>query len=315
MNTLRASNGLIVVRMGSTASCDTSVTSASVHSMTWVVALLAAILVAGSDSALAQQKVGYVLQIEGTWTLRGASQPLALGQSLPEMGLLRNPSPRDRDNIVIADLRGEVIKNIRCKSGVCKECHESGGCYDPVQPLPAAGVKATAFGTTLSAVLELFAGRPDRYSMHRARGSEALGKDSGVARLEGSTVDVSYFMHGLEKGSYEVQLISLAVVSGSGQEWRSAVTTVNWNPGESVPLVLKGIQPGLYLLSFEHKSALGFAWVLLCDSAAYPSVVASFEGFAKQMDEWGDSVPQDARKSYQRAYLDYLATNRFSPTQ
>jgi hypothetical protein len=278
-------------------------------------ALLTATIVAGLDSASAQQKIGYVLAMEGTWTLSGDTPELILGQSLPAMGLLVNPTPRDGDNIVVADLRGEVIKTVRCKNGACRECRQLGGCYDPIQQLPAVADKTTTFGTTLSAVLELFAGKPDRYSVHRVRGAEPIGRAAGVAQLEGSTVEISYFMEGLDKGSYEVQAASLVGAGGNERNWRSSATTVNWNPGNSVPLVLKGIQPGLYLLSFGNKGTSGFAWVLLCDSRAYPSAVASFDGFSKQMEIWGDSVSENMKKSYQRAYLDYLASNRLSLAQ
>jgi len=278
-------------------------------------ALLTATIVAGLDSASAQQKIGYVLAMEGTWTLSGDTPEVILGQSLPAMGLLVNPTPRDGDNIVVADLRGEVIKTVRCKNGACRECRQLGGCYDPIQQLPAVADKTTTFGTTLSAVLELFAGKPDRYSVHRVRGAEPIGRAAGVAQLEGSTVEISYFMEGLDKGSYEVQAASLVGAGGNERNWRSSATTVNWNPGNSVPLVLKGIQPGLYLLSFENKGTSGFAWVLLCDSRAYPSAVASFDGFSKQMEIWGDSVSENMKKSYQRAYLDYLASNRLSLAQ
>jgi hypothetical protein len=278
-------------------------------------ALLTATIVAGLDSASAQQKIGYVLAMEGTWTLSGDTPEVILGQSLPAMGLLVNPTPRDGDNIVVADLRGEVIKTVRCKNGACRECRQLGGCYDPIQQLPAVADKTTTFGTTLSAVLELFAGKPDRYSVHRVRGAEPIGRAAGVAQLEGSTVEISYFMEGLDKGSYEVQAASLVGAGGNERNWRSSATTVNWNPGNSVPLVLKGIQPGLYLLSFGNKGTSGFAWVLLCDSRAYPSAVASFDGFSKQMEIWGDSVSENMKKSYQRAYLDYLASNRLSLAQ
>jgi len=278
-------------------------------------ALLTATIVAGLDSASAQQKIGYVLAMEGTWTLSGDTPEVILGQSLPAMGLLVNPTPRDGDNIVVADLRGEVIKTVRCKNGACRECRQLGGCYDPIQQLPAVADKTTTFGTTLSAVLELFAGKPDRYSVHRVRGAEPIGRAAGVAQLEGSTVEISYFMEGLDKGSYEVQAASLVGAGGNERNWRSSATTVNWNPGNSVPLVLKGIQPGLYLLSFGNKGTSGFAWVLLCDSRAYPSAVASFDGFSKQMEIWGDSVSENMKKSYQRAYLDYLASNRPSLAQ
>jgi hypothetical protein len=167
----------------------------------------------------------------------------------------------------------------------------------------------------LDAVLDLFAGKPDRYSIHRVRGSESAGRRDGVARLDGSTVDVSYFMEGQENGAYELQFVSLARMSGNGKTWNSSPITIDWNPGENTPVVLKGIQPGLYLLSFEHKGAQGSAWVLLCDSDTYPSAAASFEEFAKQMNMWGDGVTQDTKKSYQRAYLDYLARKSAKPAQ
>ena len=272
-------------------------------------ALLAATIVAGLGSASAQQKIGYVLAMEGTWTLSGDTHALTLGQSLPATGLLVNASPRNGDDIVVADLRGEVIKTVRCKDGVCRECRQLGGCYDPIQQFPAVPDKTTAFGTTLSAVLELFAGKPDRYSVHRVRGGQPIGRAAGVVQLKGSAVEIGYFMEGLEKGSYEVQLASLVGVSGNERKWRSSVTTVNWNPGNSLPLVLKGIQPGLYLLSFENRGTSGFAWVLLCDSGGYPSALASFDGFSKQMEMWGNSITENTKKSYQRAYLDYLANN------
>jgi hypothetical protein len=273
-------------------------------------ALLASILLAGSGSASAQQKIGYVLAMGGSWALSGDTHALTLGQSLPAMGLLVNSTPRDGDNIVVADLSGEVIKTVRCKNGACRECRQLGDCYDPIQRLPVEADKTTTFGTTLSAVLDLFAGKPDRYSVHRVRGGESIGRAAGVAQLEGSTVDISRFMEGLHEGSYEVEVASLSRVEEKERKWRSGSTTVNWNPGNSVPLVLKGIQPGLYVLSFEDKVTSGFAWVLLCDPEAYPSTVASFDSFSKQMEVWGDSVTENSKKSYQRAYLDYLARNR-----
>jgi hypothetical protein len=293
----------------------------SLDTCTWTqytkqaLALLASILLAGSGSASAQQKIGYVLTMEGTWTLSGDTHTLTLGQSLPAMGLLANSTPHDGDNIVAADLSGEVIKTVRCKNGVCRECRQLGGCYDPIQRLPGVADKTTAFGTTLSAVLDLFTGKPDRYSVHRVRGAAPMDGAAGVAQVDGYTVDISRFMEGLGKGSYEVQVASLGGADGKERKWRSSSTTVNWNPGNSVPLVLKGIQPGLYVLSLEDKGTSGLAWVLLCDPGAYPSAVASFDRFSKQMEMWGDSVTENTKKSYQRAYLDYLASSKSNLAQ
>jgi hypothetical protein len=287
----------------------------STQPMKRLLPLVAATVLAGFGSASAQQKIGYVLGMRGTWTLSGDSHGLTLGQSLPAMGLLVNSTPQNGDNIVVADLSGEVIKIVRCNNGMCRECRQLGGCYDPIQQLPGVPDKASAFGTALSAVLDLFTGKPDRYSVHRVRGTVPMDGAAGIAQLEGYTVDISRFMEGLDKGAYEVQVASLDGVGGKERKWRSSPTTVNWNPGDHIPLVLKGIQPGLYVLSFENKGTSGFAWVLFCDPGAYPSAVASFDRFSKQVEMWGDSVTENTKKSYQRAYLDYLASSKSNLAQ
>src|SRR5208337_1395676 len=137
-----------------------------------MVSIFLCVLANWAPLALAQQKVAYVLEIEGTWTLKGNAKPLALGQSLPAKGILSNDVPRDNDHIVVADLRGEVIKTIHCMSRVCRECRVSGGCYDPIQPIPDATARVGTISVIVEAVLEFFAGKPNRYSVHRVRGSD-----------------------------------------------------------------------------------------------------------------------------------------------
>jgi hypothetical protein len=263
--------------------------------------------------ALAQQKVGYVLELEGTWTLRPSSQPLSIGQALPRSALLVNSNPLDNDHIAVANLRGEVIKTIRCRSGACWECHESGGCYDPIQPLPDARSGTSAFSATLDAVLELFAGKPDRFSIHRVRGLGFSIRRDGVARLVGGSVNVGYFLEGQEKASYEIWFVASSGETQSKNEWKSSPIALNWNPGEAATVVVNGIQPGLYEMRVQHNGEVSSAWVLLCDSAMYPLMAAPFEEFLHQTNAWGDSVTSDTKRSYQRAYLEYLSLGSFRP--
>lgn len=272
---------------------------------------LAVVLALSCSCALAQQKVGYVLEMEGTWTLRASSQPLSIGQALPGAGLLVNPNPLDHDLITVANLRGEVIKTIRCRSGVCGECRESGGCYDPIQPLPDTRGGTSAFSATLDAVLELFAGKPDRFSIHRVRGIGLSITRDGVARLDGTTVDVRYFLEGQEKASYELWFVASSEEAQSKKEWKSSPIALNWNPGEAAAVVVNGIQPGLYEMHVQKSEEVSSAWVLLCDSTTYPLMTTSFEEFLRQTSAWGNSVTSDTKRSYQRAYLEYLSSGSF----
>ncbi len=57
-------------------------------------------------------------------------------QRLSAGSVLTNSTPSDFDYIVVGNLNGEVIKKIRCKSKVCRECSASGACLDPIHPLP-----------------------------------------------------------------------------------------------------------------------------------------------------------------------------------
>src|ERR1700676_2923766 len=93
-----------------------------------------------AHSARAQEKVGYVLEVHGAWVLGDNSASLKPGDAVAGGTILRNGTakPSDSDRIVVADLQGNVIKRIRCKSSACNECRDSGTCYDPIQPLPAS---------------------------------------------------------------------------------------------------------------------------------------------------------------------------------
>jgi len=272
---------------------------------------LTVVLALSCSCALAQQKVGYVLEMEGTWTLRANSQPLSMGQALPRAGLLVNSNPLDNDYIVVANLRGEVIKTIRCRSGVCGECRESGGCYDPIQPLPDAGGGTSAFSATLDAVLELFTGKPDRFSIHRVRGIGFSITRDGIARLDGTTVDVRYFLDGQEKASYELWFAASPGEAQSKKEWKSSPIALNWKPGEAAAVVVNGIQPGLYEMRVRHSGEVSSAWVLLCAPAMCSLMTTSFEEFLHRTNAWGDSVTSDTKRCYQRAYLEYLSSGSF----
>src|SRR5689334_6572175 len=81
-------------------------------------------LVLCDSSAFAQQKVGFVLEMHGKWSDGDAQGFLKLGQLLPGEAVLSNVAPVDDDRIVIANLHGEIIKTVRCKDEVCRECTE-----------------------------------------------------------------------------------------------------------------------------------------------------------------------------------------------
>ncbi|HVO56113.1 MAG TPA: hypothetical protein VMT51_00300 [Dongiaceae bacterium] len=265
---------------------------------------------AANRSAAAATKIGYVLDMVGMWRVAGTEQPLAIGTQLPAGAMLVNESPVSQDYIIVANLNGDVIRTIRCRSGVCGECRTGGGCYDPVRPLPDAPAAENAFATAWHAVQDLFGARPDHYSLHRVRGGGfALHRD-GVVPLEGAAIDFTALLEGQEKGVYELRCVEIQREGATGAAWRSKAAVVDLLPGDKVAPGCEGIKPGLFLLRAKHGDESSSAWVLAVPAADFAEWNAKFADFVKKTDTWGDTVPEETKRSYQRAYLEYLNSMR-----
>lgn len=267
-------------------------------------------LVLCDSSAFAQQRVGFVLEMHGKWSDGDAQGFLKLGQLLPGEAVLSNAAPVDDDRIVIANLHGEIIKTVRCKNGVCRECTESGACYDPIHPLPKAGESAGSVSTLLKVVLDLFVEKPERYSVHRVRGADPEAIKSEVVRLDATAVELGSLFEGKEKGRYEVQFVPISEKTKSDKKPQSFEGEINWNPGEKAALASHGLAPGLYEVRLFRGSSTTIAWILLCTGADYQHSVDSFEEFVRRTEGWGKSVTPATMQAYQRAFLEYLDLHR-----
>ena len=264
------------------------------------------VAVCGSYSS-AQDTAGFLLDKQGEWTVGEKSLRLYKGQSLSGGALLTNAAPTEGDYAVVADLRGEIIKTIHCHYGVCRECRESGTCYDPIQPLPVLK-SPSQVATAAKAVFELFAAKPDRYSVHRVRGSGSGLEKNGVARLDGYTVDITYFLKDQEKGAYQVHFVSLRENENGKRVFAPISESVEWSANKKAEIVVEGIQPGLYNIQIRHGGRQSSGWILLCSPAAYPTAATYFQKFVRQTDSWESEVTDSTKQAYQRAYLEYLSS-------
>jgi hypothetical protein len=276
--------------------------------------LFSSVLALSGASVSAQPNVGFVLELQGKWTDGDGRGLLKLGQLLPAEAVLANAAPMAEDHIVVANLRGEIMKTIRCKDGVCRECTDTGACYDPIHPLPQAGDSRGSVATLLNAVLDLFAEKPERYSVHRVRGAEPEVIRSEVLRLETNTVELGSLLEGKEKGRYEVQFVPISekIQRGEPQPIEGAI---NWNPGAKAALALNGIAPGLYEVLVYHGSSTTTAWVLLSAAADYARSADSLGQFVRETESWGNHVSPATKQAYQRAFLEYLDLHRSGSNQ
>jgi hypothetical protein len=118
--------------------------------------------------------------------------------------------------------------------------------------------------------------------------------------------DVSGFLEGQEKGSYEFQFIPLAGEGSGKKDLKASVRSFNWNPREKESLSIEGIHPGLYEMRITRGDETSSAWVLLCTASSYTSSAASLQAFKLKTGSWG--VTQANKRAYQRAYLEFLAS-------
>jgi hypothetical protein len=218
--------------------------------------------------------------------------------------VLENANPVDGDHIVIANLNGEIIKTVRCRSAVCRECTPTGGCYDPIHPVPDSVGVSSSLSTVFNAVVELLAVKPDHYSVHRVRGAE--GFRSAVLQLEGSSIDLEDLLQGLEPGDYTLQLTPIP--SGNEQPTARALKgQMMWAPGTKAHMTVDGIEPGLYEVQYQHSSIIGDAWVLICTGSEHRRIAADYADFKRNIARWEKSVTASTIQEYERVYLDYLS--------
>ena len=260
--------------------------------------------------AQAQQRVGYVLEIKGTWTLQGGSKLLFQGEGVPAGGVIRNQSPSDYDRIIIFDLNGNPLKHIKCRSGSCNECRKSGACYDPVQPLPAVEAKPGFAAVFVDVVMKLIVGEPDRYSVHRVRGGKLA---DGVAQLTGGQLDLSSIFGEQEKDQYYLRFKSVKSEAGSAGSREQEPIIFEWDPAKPSPVSVGKLQPGLYELVLLEGDPNGYtatgisAWTLVSSPDDYEKVSSFFRQASALAQKWQDQVSLEVANGYLRAYLDSLA--------
>ena len=267
---------------------------------------LALFLCCLSTIALAQESVGYVLELQGTWATTDGPGKLGRGDSIPGGVLIRNSSttPSDGDRIVVADLKGDIIKRIRCKSGICTECRDSGVCYDPIQPLPDAGPQTSILAAAFHGLMTLFASQPDRYSVHRVRG---ISIPDGIAQISNDYLDISSIFKTAPKGSYFFTLRQIPR-EGSSNIGGSDRQALEWDPIHSEQISIKGVHIGLYEGALEWSGGATSFWVLITTPQRYPDCETAFRQLASKVEAWGPDVSGDSRLAYERAYLAYLAS-------
>jgi len=263
--------------------------------------LLALILFA--CGAFAQEKIGYVLDVNGDWYLtNNAEMSLKKGSALPAGISIKARWPKDVTHfIVIADRNGRIIEK--------RYCRDQGACDRPIQ-LPQVENQRSLTARLLDAVMGLWGSEAPKYKTFGSR-SGARGLRESVAVLREGRIDLKDAFAGFREGEYRIRFVVPADQSNRVVLGPVAVTLAG---GGSAPVTADSLTPGLYevqTLDPETQQPLEIgteAWVLVTTPGDFPALSAQFNDALTITKSWGDQVKVTTVCSFLRAYLDYLAS-------
>lgn len=251
----------------------------------------------------AQDHIAYVMQIHGTWVVKGTTKPLAPGHSVPPgVEIVRRTSGDPRQDRITLVYRNNTT---------------SPRCEHPCDSLTVlSSLTTTSWGrrvrdavvTLIESAFTGLSSDPDRVASLHVRGR---GLQDGVVKLTDTRVDFGPTLRHTEAGRY---VLRLSPLTPSAPPIPLDSVPFQWRRTSSAPVAIVGVTPGLYecrlfVLRYGQLDDTGQrAWVLIADAAAYDEVSASFIAITEMTTTWSE-VDEEAVQSFLRATLDTLASS------
>lgn len=170
---------------------------------------------------------------------------------------------------------------------------------EPQRETAEAGIFS---GFDLKGILNRLLRNPQMYIVAAARGLEEEPQEA-VLLINGSEVDLSAALQGMDAGAYAV---TLEPVDGTGTPVNGKVRWAVGNPAK----IDVGTQRGLYRLSVAvegGESEGSEAWVLLSPSPQYEADAKEFQQAVALTRSWGDRVDASGKRALLRGCLQGLA--------
>ncbi|MFO1327946.1 MAG: hypothetical protein U1F56_11360 [Rubrivivax sp.] len=270
--------------------------------MKWAIVVAAVLGLAGTAPAAAADAAatGYVVALQGHWTLQGQGRALAVGAALPLPAQLVVQAPLAGDRIVVVAARSGALLAERT-------CADGADCRAPLAvAAPAANAPAPSWAASLARVMARLESAPDRYVATLSR-QEASLPDQALVPMDGR-VDLAPALATLPAGRYELQLAGADCDAASG--CGAPPQVVDWRPGQ--PLTwLAALPPGVHELRLRPAGRSAAPWrrarVLLLREGDAAARLAQLRDWSQAVRGWGDAVDAAARRSLLRALMDELA--------
>ena len=256
-------------------------------------------------SSPAADVAGYVLAVQGKWSLQGQRAELVVGAPVAQGASLVAASPAAGDHIVVVESRSGAVL-------VTRQCDTARACARPlVVPRPAeARPQGSPVARLLNGVLARIAGDPDRYVVTLSRGSARI-VDAVLPWSDGG-VDLAPVLPVLPAGSdHSIALMTLQCRGPGACPQQPLVSHIGGPTGQQ-STTIHGVAPGLYeLVVHRPRDALGpervRAWILLLPAPQHARAEEIYRSGAGLAERWGTEVDAATKQGFLRALLAELA--------
>ena len=258
-----------------------------------------------SGRATARPAAGYVIDVSGDW-IASHQRPLALGD-----GVLSGDSIRAGARATAGQRISVVVRGTDALHTVC-EPPASRGSALRCRPLAIPSSSRTAaqtFSRVMTNAMALVRSHEERrYASLVSRGAGGALTDAVVA-LRGDGADLDAAFVALDSGRYDICLRPISADDTSDDAGPPACVTRaerKWPMPAGQTLLLVGLHAGLYEVRLGDGRR---AWVLATGADSFPRRNAEFARMKATVQQWGDRVPEAAKRRMLRAYLAALAAD------
>ena len=256
-------------------------------------------------SAQAADVAGYVLALQGKWSMQGQRAELVVGAPVAAGARLVAAAPAAGDHIVVVEARtGAVL--------VSRQCDTGRACARPLLVPQPSGARSegSAVARMLNGILARIAGDPDRYIATLSRGSGRLV--DAVLPWSESGVDLAPVFPGPPAGSeHEIRVTTLQCRGAGGCPQQPLLSRIGGPAGERSTTV-QGLAPGLYeLVMHRARGSIGpervSAWILLLPAPQHARAEEIYRAGVDLAGRWGTDVDAATKQGFLHALLEELA--------
>ena len=248
---------------------------------------------------------GYVLALQGKWSLQGQRAELVVGAPVPEGARLVAAAPVAGDHIVVVAAKSGAVL-------VARQCDTARACARPlVVPRPSdARPEESPVARMLNGILARIAGDPDRYMPTLSRGSAGL-VDAVLPWSEGGVDLAPVFPGLLAGGDHEIGLTTLQCRGPGACPQQPLMSRIGGPTGER-STTIHGLAPGLYeVVVQEPRGSIGperiRARILLLPATQHARAEEIYRAGVRITERWGTDVDAATRQGFLHALLEELA--------